>query len=956
MSETVFSIHDSSGEIIRTLQDLASHGVVRPFLVASPDGTERFTAAGRTTVNLRREMAGGGLDLLRLIAVRADTSPPAQPVLTWEAKLHEELEKICRPNEVAFVSGVIAVADCEQQLDPTTFHIPWNFNLLMVPEDGTGERRFVPNLLTAEDRPALAVAAAALVGGLWQWLDAGVLDAVQRPNSAALWVRPARCFVRIVDAGDLAAKAIDWALDPAGTWPAPPGVARHEQPESVVTQVAALLATRPEVNFQFHSIDALHSGVRIGWRAALKMFVSGLRDYLVARPPTWMANIKTGALNQAESILQSATFGKDSEVVVSLRQHPDDVQLIVDGAQRVARIESLEGITLPAPVATPDAWNTIVAIALGCSDGGTLPTELESLRPIWQQKPAVIENATLIAPSPRDVAGETGGFVISEADGASIGLKMSEPLVISACDTAAATMLDRLIGSAPIIVATTPAPPPPPATEGVPDSILSDLPTTAPVFPGSDLWVVTPSGETDTAGSVGVADQGPKTKTGLAESASPVLRQRFNQWMARRRGSMMWSLGSHLSTAMDAALAEFQASAVEMEQAHKQLAEQLEALEVSRRKVRSAIKWFGIGLVALIAGIVASATVSTKPIATGTAVVGMLVIFFAIRVLRRGMFHVRLRYRVELLAKRPAHVWKRRLNAAAEYARLSHLNAQFVDWAEIIGAILHRPWPGSEQDLSTRPWLTESPVFLFNSAEAIIDELGLQGEANRLRQDLVHPGWLTEMMLGLRESWKQRYTTLAQGVAGAQSDPAADPTDIRKPLADIGRGGEPVFNPRTHFRNDVYSGRDWQPIRDEIVAKLRETFNEQDPGRLIQGVRCDLEGLSGRKVDAFLTPLVAFDPPPEFLRDYFATTLEGISTDIRECIVGLSANVDFKIAENPPERVRLGVVAPANRYLQAAFRFDLGELRTPHELRLVAAPTPVYGGGRQPDHNDDDRG
>ena len=250
-------------------------------------------------------------------------------------------------------------------------HANWESNVILVPEDSAGSRGMTATALSPSDVPFVAASAAATLGGAWSWLSAPPMATetiryVQGERRAYL----SRLTLRLVDGGDIAAKLVGWALDPAGSWPVPEGCAVHPNTPGAVADLAEAISAAPEVRFRYRPLpeEPGQPRRRIGLLTALRLYFSRLWVHLRKLPAQSLRQARASASEALSQFAQAQTFG-ESEIVIGLASRPGDVHSIADGRIRIARLSSLPHLHLDAPIPTPETWQVIRSVAFGIIDG-----------------------------------------------------------------------------------------------------------------------------------------------------------------------------------------------------------------------------------------------------------------------------------------------------------------------------------------------------------------------------------------------------------------------------------------------------------------------------------------------------------------------------------------------------------------------------------------------------------
>jgi hypothetical protein len=883
---------EADRNVVETLVELAQNDLMHGFGVVDIDGSiNLYRGDTNTRGELWAQLAElGRLDLVRIIVVDVDGSP----LTPAENEFVNALRKPLIDAGIAVVAGSVIAPLKGADVDPGAMSKYWNFNLVLVPEDGLGEALTQPRpMVDRHRRQSVAASAVALVGGLWSWLDEAPLDDTPIEGHGDVQrLRLARIATRVIDAGDLTARTVSWAISDGARLPAPPGCVRHGAADQAAALLLEALAPSSGLSSIGFSYRPLESPVRPGpkrmkpWEA-IKYFAREIVTEIKPLPRQAVMRKIDDLKAAAERSVQDRTFGADSDVAVSLRQ-PTSIDLLLDGDQRRAVVASLPRISDAPIVPSPATWSTLLTAVLAAADGADMPKELAAAQPEWLGKRAVITDLAVLADP--ELASTGGQFEFSADEMEQMGWHTEGTVMIGASDVLAASLIRDRISQ----IATS-------------ASLTSDDADPVSSPPAGDLIE-------DTEGSDPV-------------SASPASRTsaEFGNWVARRDKTLLWRLASRLADAQSKALddlarthAELEALLAEMRQASDS------AQKLRKRFVRRGLLIAFVVVLLAAASVVGFVAVSTPvgAILAGVFVVGLLAGLAAIY--RMARTRVRWRHRLAEFESRPAELLHRRQQAASEYTRLSSLYDQFQDWSQIVAAALHRPW-GTSTSADREPWVTDTGALSFSCGQPTISQEQMTIAALGVAQRLATQGWLTRAFTSRRDRWLSWYDGMTSQVAGIADTPEADCTTVNGPVVDLparpGYRALTVYAPREHFRRSWLASEFADEYREAQIASLRQSVDRRDPSSLIESIESDIEALSGRSAREFLIPIVESPATQGFTTSELLdpTVRVGGSVDrITWCGISPSVGGSF------PEGVKtVPVHEPKDRMVLASFRLDV---------------------------------
>lgn len=326
-------------------------------------------------------------------------------------------------------------------------------------------------------------------------------------------------------------------------------------------------------------------------------------------------------------------------------------------------------------------------------------------------------------------------------------------------------------------------------------------------------------------------------------------RERFDSWLDQRKGSLLWRVGERI--AADAAVAESalvealesiarprdDPGAVRHETSRMYLSLTVIAVIAVAAVVVGAVLW-AIDVITLpTAGAVTALSV------TGWLLLSLLVFYpYARRQFRRANALLK-RFNEDEAARVVAE------HEAGELLRLAAAYKEYLDWAVIIGSVLHRPG-GSLDHQAPEP----DPADL-----DLPDAVGIGAAETDLRQCRrlaaivgrrhFHPGWMSGLLIDLTSKSME---DLKYEKGEADNDPTPEPEIDRRA--------------RARLRDDLMSG-----LADTFGQRIRENVArnviEQPLDELFSGLRAAKNSTPHK----FLT--VIWERPPSPVRESFSWPL-----------------------------------------------------------------------------------
>lgn len=864
---------------LHALLDISRHELAHRVVITDGNGTSLLVEAGASTpIDVIQFLARQQPSLLRLVSVGYASDSGFQAPIAPEA-LRAELSARALQANLPIVAISIAVPHESVKVPSGYFSEMWHANVIVAPEDTAGSSAMIAVPLSLDKAEFVALAFALLAGGVWSWMTEGVFDTAQLPTDAGqVYARLARGITRVVDAGDLPARIIAWALNSGGAWPVPPDCVPHGSPTALIDVIAPRLAS--SLRFAYHPLPEVERSrpKEMTLLGALRYFFAEVVSSIRAMPGKAWRSLKSRVLTKVEQLVQDKTFGEDSAVVVRIDGAARSVADLVGTTRRVGQLAELPSIEVPSVLPSPDSWRTLMAVLCSLIDGGDITTTLPDSDRSWQGRRAVVSDRTIVVPYVE--VGASTGFTLSASDLSLIGLVPDgdESAMVGGVDVATARLVQRHLDALPAFEVSKP--------------------------------------EADSSGDTTVpsADD---------NSAPNDLTARFSRWKGNRERSLLWRLATHLADGIELALKDV----VSAEQKLSQLRNDLEQYQkdeqtLLRRRRRGVL----FGLLWMTA-VIAAAVLGWMRWSLLGAAVGFLVLILSLvalawRYVKIAIEEVRLKHRLGELEARPAWLLRFRQQAVSEASRLASINDQLTEWVDVYSHLIHHPWGEFGVGESSEPWRTTTQVLGFTCGSPSIDNERVQGEVTRLRRQVCRAGWLSAVYSDLTTAWRERYAVVAAVDPGEESTPEADVSDARDPLTEVLATGEAVYRPRQQLARDVVDGRFNSRLLASKVSTLRATIARSDADELVRLVECDIEGLSGLEPERFLATLVDQSPLPQLPQRFVTANILQIPK-VQQSVYAVSDVLGYDAPSDGVDRRRVPIGSVADRFVLAAFRLDM---------------------------------
>jgi|GEM_PF-4994408 len=759
-SETV--VLSISDEVLTDrLAELRSMGLLRDCLVIDPlveDGLDELVQ--QLTTTRIREMS---------FVVLATEQSSSERRADGDERIYDELRQICADGRIELTAGVVGGVEREAAMEACSFRADWDYNLQVVPNDGLGVAGFTPAPLDSEGIATAILLVAALAAGLVVGDGRGFGSRLKpQLDGSEPFVRYCQSFLRVVDCGQLAEDVSHLALRSRVPWPQPENLSAHPHPDGEVERLVQELSV--EHGFGLKSLPALPEGevIALGWREALRVFLKRGLFYAKTAAARQIAGIFERTLAAIETVLQRNTFGADADLVISLQIAPDSAELLTESGSRIAAIEALPEVEAYARQADPRAWRALRSVLFGLADGGDFAGSMAGNEPTARQERAVLGDHSIIAADPASTL-EVPQWI---AESAGLG---SDPLELRPHDVRACAILDK-------------------ASQRLRVDADDDE---GDVEEDVDEW----------AASTG-------------------------DWRADNERSLCWKLAERVSTGEFAALDHLRWCSDRYSKLPAEIGEAVEDFNRSRGELLRALIGTIVGVVALIVAALAVALASdsrsivgfpgTDDLAQPSFWLALLALPVAGigfgRLLRavRGCFEAE--RTLVYLSRLPDSLLERRRAAAAEANRLADLYAQIIDWADICGGIIHRPFGTGSDERPPDCSAADPPQRMIVVGSASRNDAAVSRLSLQLRRKVAAPGWLGRMYEKIERLFRDDYEA-AVALFDDDSDPDLD-VSIEARQIDLPGADRPYYSPRAQLREEVLA----ESFLDQLYSLERDAL------------------------------------------------------------------------------------------------------------------------------------
>jgi hypothetical protein len=912
-------------------------------------------------VLLLRHLAAATLDLVRLLVVQPLDEPEAARPLTPPARTVADYlrEQLPAATTAMSVVSVLVPPSGPAPVDHG-FLLPGSVNAVVAAEDRASDAH-AATLVGADPRfAAHAALATATVGGLWVGVSGPFDDAAQEVVGGGQTAVPivVRAYARLIEGEAVVDRLAERVLQSRTTWPLPSDpkaeFGASQDADGDVRRILDEIGTYRKGIFRYTPLDPPAMprkqvwGVMRAFREMFRFIAQGLRD----APERLVAEVKEGALRRTEDFATRMTTGEGSAIVVRVggrdRRDGHDRLPILTADQAA---DSAAGVLAalqrkPEVAAVPDVWETLRALSFALIDGSHMPDGFTAPGVMGYQ--GVVDQPAKIAPEPSRPTYTFAPSISQLVFGTEPGVVAIVPPTDAHRALAAAQRLRQELERLATEEARAAAAAPGPAmSESVDDEDAATNPD------GDDERRATAD------------DDDPDELVVTAEEVQEELKQ-LEARIEEQRQALLWQVAQRVAASLEkgiAALSDAVAAALEHPRPIGSAFGELRHALVRRWRRIAAL---GVLVVALaVAGGVLGWFVALVAVVIG--LVGLLGWlfgwFWAYLKYRKALFRLVHQYDTERALY--AHATEEAIHSAREVARLTDLYSQLVDWAEIVGWMVHHPWGRSLAFSDPMPGPGSLDATSLPSAMSIGRASTTDAQLNNLSARCVNRvfqrGWLTGLYGDLERREKERWAYEQACTPGdRQVDPDRDtplmPTGARQLMLDLLRSGGAQNGNVEH-----------------TVATIEQFCVEQEPGDVFAVVEPlvvdeDMALARSEPLDTVLgriLPPTTTGPEPFAGRRFFSAQgrVDQDNRVVESIVSAPRALIDDAPAEAGAAKVSTTEielqVALGQPYVLKAIRLDRSQALEADKLALFDGPAGTSqpkrrSNGRKPASPDDD--
>lgn len=709
---------------------------------AQPLDGVRVDAAGETSVNLLAELGAEAWARVRLVIVQLCPTDGSgdEALAQFGRKLRDFLKERVFPANVPVDSlNVIVPATDVVGIPDAVLATGDVENVILAPEERVSPGH--PNVMVRYEENFLAHAAVgvASLASLWVGMDTGPFDEgrAESGDGAATPV-VARAFVRVVRGERLSQRVAEAALDSGDeAWRLPRSAATSVVP--AVDPPGTVQQTVDETGKVDHGVFLYgdkpeHHPPDVGKHGFVQLLRS-LWEFLKALILRWPSQLLADAKRKLEDAVTRKFYGVEGSVQFRLDptadEHPIDPNLgsIFDHLRAAQRVL---GQRARAVAPTPQAWVELRQLCIGLADGGPMPAEVTL--PMQGSSREVVTDPKLLAPN-----SELPRFELApDVCGLHPLLDRFRGVVLAPCDPVeTARMHESLVRAAAEIREQAEQ------IQQVAQTRVQEAQTAR--AQAAQLGAGTPEGiqfEQQAQAAQRESESAQRQADELRERAGLVdqWRVELETWVEPRLPTLMWQVGERVG-------GQLQLAVEDLNWAQQVVANDpvldLGHVEKARRRTR---RWWVFLFVLLILGSVIGA-VFTGLVWLPLAGLILLLLGMTASFLPYHRAKYQFERRLQLLIAEREFACDLLLHSAAEVTRLTEIYRQFVQWAEILGYVVHAPW-GSDPWVPPEPDTTPLPEDLppattYGSGVVGADQLAAL--ANQAARELQQQGWLGDV-------------------------------------------------------------------------------------------------------------------------------------------------------------------------------------------------------------------
>lgn len=351
----------------------------------------------------------------------------------------------------------------------------------------------------------------------------------------------------------------------------------------------------------------------------------------------------------------------------------------------------------------------------------------------------------------------------------------------------------------------------------------------------------------------------------VGRSSSQAPSEALAEWSQPHSSSLLWRVGYRIGSALLAAQAEAQVGGSTQRQKPEEEDEPDEPPATERRRLRRRLRKVAV-FASSVAVVAVAVAFSRLPIAGAAAAFAVVAAgwFWTLANAARHWFHAD-----DAITRQEAEEQLSRLNAALKRSlrmgdeiRLGRRYREFLDWAEMLGWLLHKPWVGDPLDhVALSPPIDPGTLpAAFSVGIADVSELSLDRLSAAAGSGVFGLGWLSRLYekTEFREmiELEVRRGLSTEEAEVERKDPAQDLTEERE-------------GPRSRLLDAVRHGRHRSLRESELANGVLDYLGERTPDQVCDRVAvlptADRATL-GEEINALPPPLAGFQPPATFAR------------------------------------------------------------------------------------------
>ena len=858
---------------------------------------------------------------------------------------------------------------------------PW-LNVLVAPEDRADDSAMaVPVSCSASFPFHVAAALASLTAG-WIGMVVDPFDTWSESPLAAGTANQRRLVVmrsrsRSLVVPSTADTVPSAALSKRSSWPIPRGTTPAIAPAAVATRASEIFLERPgrSFNVQLPDRPPAPRPTSIKWWQLFQIVWGWIRTRAREVAVDTIRRKINQAKDSIEDRVQNLVLGENSSLRLDNRGRfsgEDGEFAEYDIAARLADIGG-DDLLLRSQGIDPSVWAALREWSFGLVDGGNFAPEVTALLTDGPRR-IVVTDPSFIAPSPDDTGWWSPPVAVARLLGsAAVSMRPCDVLTADSIDRYLRSVLDTMEESAPNTVEAqptvlNPAPPPPTAP------IAQDPPPPPPPPPvaaaGDDVSTPEVSATGNGPANGSAAERGapgavtePTVEMGAEVTAASVAselnrRATFEEIQAaltslralrlKRAESFHWQVGERIVGSINRATAALDWC---VEQINNPPGEEFEKNAArARTRMRRRLRWSILRTVALVVlGVVGfiflPLTLLILIAILAFAVVSAIVNLF-IGILKYFREHFRADFEIQQAIDDFEFACTAVPKVLAELARLHSLHRQFLDWSELVGVLVHRPF-GPPMVYSGRThgtWV--GGLFAHQVGEGEISADNMAALVSSQAVEVFKPSWLQSVFeeASDRILTRFRYMTTSEEM---DSDPDTD--------NNITGRGDPLQerSPRRFLLQAAREGTalsEGRAIRmDAIIARL----SELPPGDLCDSVDGNSPGpwLGDAVPKEAAAPFPGglwvgekkSDPPQVIHRVVWLPTGLGATTDSDITVRTMQSNK--RTLASTIVCVDLSGLVDCEDFADGIRIF--GDHPTPPVARVPVPPTVVLGGARE---------